>query len=144
MADANFDAGFSVPATNNFKWGKPGDVIRGTLLSVSSFEGTYGPCKRYEIKADAGSFHNINEDEKGDFVADDKPTELVAGETYAVLGKSMLDDAWSKAKVGQKVLGRFVEMRKPKAGGKPYKFLEGKVGPMDPDFKAEATENIRF
>jgi len=129
----DFDAGFEKPQSNSWKPGKEGDVIKGVYLSTKEVEGKYGPVKVHELRGLAGKFHNIKEDE----TVDEAETEVVAGESYVAWGRSTFDDDIAKAKPGQQVILRFIEMRKPKSGGKPYKMVECKLGGMDPEYLKE-------
>lgn len=104
------------------KFGKPGDRIKGILKSVNEREDEYLGVKRkqkvYEIEAIAGSFHNIK-----DKKPEKEATEVVAGETYQVGGKTMLDRALESVKIGSTIIIEYTKDFTTKSGN-DAKFLE--------------------
>lgn len=138
----DFDAGFEKPKANMWKPGKHGNVIKGVYLGSKAFEGKYGATESHEFKGIAGHFNGIDESEK----VDENPTQIVPGETYIVMDRTTIHDDIKRAKIGQQVIIRYVEDRKPKSGGKPYKYVEAKLGPMDPEFdkKEGGADDVGF
>ena len=126
--------GFAKPVTNTWKPGKPGDEIMGVYTdNVRPFEGKYGPTFIYELIGLEGSFHNLGDDEKPITPA----VKIEPGEFYTFFERNTLKEDINRAKYGQQVLIKFVENRKPKTGGKPYKYVECQLGPMDETWLAE-------
>ena len=124
----NFDDGLEKPKKSIFKFGAPGDQIKGTLVAVSDFTGEFGTTKSYSVRAEAGSYHDIV-----DTVAEKEATQLTPGTVYNFLGKPIFMDDLNQAKIGQKVLVRFVEERKNQKG-RAYKFIEALLGGIDDTF----------
>lgn len=135
------EEGFKKPEVNTWKPGKPGDAIKGIVTgAVRAFEGQYGETHIYELVGIEGEYHQLNDD--------GQPTDDVVviepGLTYALFERATFADDLKRAKPGQKVIIRFTELRKPKSGGKPYKFVECLLGPMDEEWLAangEKTES---
>lgn len=127
---SDFDKGFERPKSGTWKPGKPGDVLKGTYVGKKPFEGDYGPTTIYQFKAIEGFYHDIAKDE----TVSASPTKLEAGTMYSVFERNTFADDMAQAKVGQKVILRFEEMKKPKTGGKPYKLVVALLGPMDAEF----------
>ena len=100
------------------KWGLVGDNIEGTLIGVSEKEshlpGKEGEMQKiYEIKADKGSFHEI--DSKKNPVA--KATTIEAGEIYSIGGKDGINSQMKRIMIGQKVRLSFTEEKEPTTKG---------------------------
>lgn len=133
----DFDAGFEKPVSNMWKPGKEGDVIKGVYVGFKEVDSKFNDekTKIHEVTAIAGSFHNVTEDASGANVVDENATEVKADESYVFYEKSTFADDIAKAVPGQKVIVRFIEWRKPKSGGKPYKYVECK---LDKTFKPDA------
>ena len=100
-------------------WGKVGDSIEGTLINVRERDvrddekGTIRK-KIYEIRADAGSYHNT--DDKKNPV--EPPVTCEKGTDYLVWGgKEAIDGAMKKVKMGQKVQITFADELEPKRKG---------------------------
>lgn len=139
---SDFDAGFEQPKTNSFKFGKPGDAIKGEYLGSKPFEGQYGPTFIHSVRAVAGSYHDIVDD-----VVQEAATPVKPGETYSVFEKVTFADQIAQAKVGQMVIVRYVEEKAKKGtDGKKksdrFKHVVCLLGPMSepqeaalPDFK---------
>lgn len=131
-AEDNFDEGFFTPPTNQITWGKPGDVFRGTYTGSRQVESKFGKglTTVFDLTGDAGHYFSVDEDGKpvGDQI------DVVSGQEYYVFSKNTFEDVMRKAKIGQRVLLRFNDLVKPKSGGKPYKHVEAKLGPMDPNY----------
>jgi len=127
--ELDFDSGFATPPTNQITWGKPGDVFRGTYTGSRSVPSKFGKGDTtiFDMIGDAGHYFAVDEDGKpvGDEI------QVVKDEVYYVYTKNTFEDVIRKAKIGQKVLLRFIEMVKPKTGGKPYKLVQAKLGGMD-------------
>lgn len=123
--EKSFDSGFEKPAAKAFAFGKPGDVIKGTLVAKKPFEGKFGETIIYSIEASAGQYHQIVDD-----VVDKDPTEIKEGEEYSIFERSIFKDDISRAVVGQEILIRYVEDRKSKNNGKMYKYIVCKLGAM--------------
>jgi len=127
------DDEFAAPPSNWFKFGKIGNVIRGTLVGVQEREDAYDPTKKqkiYEIKAELGYFNDIVSK-----VVQDDATELTAGEVYLVGGKTIIDRNMRHAVVGQRVELRYTDDFDV-GGGNVAKTIEVKLGGMDPDYSA--------
>lgn len=119
------------------KWGLVGDNIEGTLVGVSDKEshlpGKEGQMQKvYEIKADRGSFHDI--DEKKNPVKE--ATTIAAGEIYSVGGKDGMDAQMKRIKIGQKVRISFTEERAAqKKGFNAFKLIKVMTnGAMDQEW----------
>lgn len=128
------DEQFQAPPSNWLKFGKIGNVIRGTLVGVSERESSIVPGKMqkiYEIKAELGYFHDIVDKKVAD-----EPTELNTGEAYFVGGKKIIDNSMRGVRIGQRVELRYTADFEMK-GGNVAKTIEVKVGDMDPDYSAE-------
>ena len=131
------DAGFKKPETNTWKPGKPGDAIKGIYTGVvKDFEGNYGATHIYELVGIEGDYHDMDEDGK----AKGGAIEIKQGEFYALFERATFKDDIQRAKRGQEILIRFVESRKPKKGGKPYKMVECLLGPMNDAWLAANSE----
>src|SRR3990167_8851637 len=127
-----FDEENAVKA-NWVKWGKAGNKIFGTLMSVREMESQF-PDKKgemvkvYEFLAEGGEFNDIDEDKK----PVKEVTTINPGEIWLVGGKVGLDNAMRNIKVGQ-ILGiKFTEEKPNKTKGfSPLKivkvFTEGKM-----------------
>lgn len=128
----DLDEGFFTPPSNQITWGKPGDVFRGTYIGSRQVESKFGKglTAVFDLIGEVGAYHAVDEDGKpvGDQI------EVVNGQEYYVFSKNTFEDVIRKAKVGQRVLLRFVDFVKPKSGGKPYKLIQAKLGAMDPDY----------
>ena len=123
-----FDEGFEKPESSLFKYGKVGDVIKGTLMGFKMVPGKFGPeeVRVYEIKAEGGQFHPLE-----DGVPWEKPIEIEAGVSYSIFEKPIFADEIRRAKPGQKLIIRYLEDGKSKSNGKVYKVIECKLGGMD-------------
>lgn len=109
------------------KWGKEGDFIKGTLIAVREMtsklpgkEGQKVPV--YEIKADDGSFHIVDETTK-------KPVEpaivINAGEVYNLEGRPIVERQMRNIKLGTKVTLGYVETQPPRNKGfNPLKVIK--------------------
>ena|SRR3989344_5384616 len=121
------------------KWGAVGDWIKGTLVSVREVEsrlpGKEGEMQKiYEIKAEAGVFHNIDESKK---VATE-PTLINTGEYWNIGGKPAIDNSFRNIRVGQIVGLRFAEETPSKTKGfNPNKVIKVLAGSMDPNWTGE-------
>lgn len=99
------------------KWGKIGDKIAGTLVSVRQMESQL-PGKKgemvniYEILASGGEFHDIN-----DKVIAEEATVIEEGQLWLVGGGLGLDNAMRNIKLGQKIGIKFTEEKPTKTKG---------------------------
>lgn len=139
-ATTNLDDFFSekneVPS-NWIKWGKVGDFIQGTFMSVEErdgkdYEGRPTRSKVYEFKVMSGHFHEM--DPKKNPI--EPGIEISAGELYFVGGKKGIDAQMRNAKVGEIIGIKFTEeiqgADKMKA---PFKMIKVyNPHQMDPDF----------
>ena len=105
-----FDESNAVPS-NWVSWGVPvEDKIFGTLVARSTMKSTF-PGKEgqivnnYEMKADFGSFHKL--DEKKNPI--EPAIEVQEGEFYNIGGKDMIDRQMKNVKLGQKVGLKYIE-----------------------------------
>ena len=108
-----FDEQNEIKSTR-ISWGKVGDFLTGTFISQRTVPDTFKVGEMvpvYEFKADSGSFHEINKK-----VVAEAPTEVTAGDIWAVFGRGALAQAMTRIKVGQKVGLKFVEERETKKG----------------------------
>lgn len=120
--------GFAKPQSMSWKPGQPGDAIKGIFTGVvKQFEGQYGKSDIYDIVGIEGSWTVCDEDGKETGVTG----TVVPGAPYSIWAKKVFADDIMLAKRGQQLIVKFVEMRKPKAGGKSYKYIECKLGGMD-------------
>lgn len=144
--NSSFDEGFERPPSNWIKWGKLQDVIKGTYIGQFNKKNADGSSQAvYEIEVEAGSYHNIKEvpADSRNYVVDEKATELVVGEIYNVGGKKIIDNAMRRARIGQRVLMRYVGNFMTPAGN--AKTVEVKLGSMNDNFanKENAQEDIK-
>ena len=58
-------------------------------------------------------------------------TKIIPGEICAIFERKTISDDLKRMKPGQQAIIRYTELRKPKSGGKPYKYVECLLGPMD-------------
>lgn len=135
MSD-DFDKGFTAPTSGIVRFGKKGDVVRGTFLESKVIpDGDYGPYNRHSIIADAGFFHNREEGK----VADTK-TDVIKGDRYSFNGHMTMDDKVAQAKPGQLIVVRYLGLvDSKKKPGKQYNSYEVKLGGMDPAFDVGAS-----
>jgi len=140
----NFDEGYERPPSNYIKWGKIGDVIKGTYIGNFKQRGKNGQEQTvYEIEVEAGQYHNIKEIPEGsrNYVVDEKPTVLIKGEIYNVGGKKIIDNVMRRARIGQKVLMRYINDFPTPAG--IAKTVETKLGPINEDFLNSNSDDIK-
>jgi len=118
-----------------------GDNIHGTLVSVREVNSTLpnskpgDKTKVYEVKADGGSFHDLDDKKK----VIEEAVEIGAGEIGNIGGGFMLSVQFRNIKLGQKVKIEYTGDKAAKAKGfNPMKikkvFTNGKV---DQDWVAE-------
>lgn len=114
----------------NFKFGKVGDFIKGTLLSVNktSSPDAYGKLSMiYKVKTKEGSFIGSTKDEKtGSWSLNEEPTVITEGEEYVVFiseDKGIIIGAMSDVKIGQKFMMKFTEL-KPTTKGHDAKIIK--------------------
>ena len=137
-ADA-FDEGYERPPSAWVKWGKVGDVIKGTYIGNVDRTNKDGSVQHvYEIKAEAGSYFYFEKQEDGSIKMDEEQTMVEAGQVYMVGGKKIIDNVMRRAKIGQKVLFRFSDTFKMSQG--VAKTIEVKLGGMDEEYLAPTTD----
>ena len=101
------------------KWGKVGNYIQGTLISVSDqmqvnqYSGKEENARRYEIKADAGQFNDID-DEKQPI---EPAIDIKEGEIWTVGDHFTIHNSLKNIKVGTKLKIEFFETKKSKTKG---------------------------
>lgn len=110
---------------NWFGFGKEGNFIAGTLISVRKMKSTL-PGKEgvempvYEIKADRGEFNPLDEDKK--------PMDLLTiepGQIWNVGGRMGLDEQMRNVRVGTKIGIKYTETRAAqKKGLNPFKVVK--------------------
>jgi len=106
------------------KWGKVGDNIFGTLISVkertgvNQYTGKEETTLVYEIKADGGEYHDI--DEKKNPI--EPAIQIVADEIFNVGDHFTIHPVMRNVKLGQKIKILFTEEKPPqKKGNSPMK-----------------------
>lgn len=114
----DFDDTNVVPS-NWISWNVPiEDKIFGTLISKKQMKSTL-PGKEdemtnvYEMKADYGSFHQVDEKKK----VIDEPVLIAEDEIYNIGGKSIIDRQMQNIKIGQKIGLKFIEELPSKTKG---------------------------
>lgn len=86
------------------------DKITGTLIAIremkSTLPGKEGEMvKIYELKADSGSFHKLDEKKK----VIEEPVVVEAGSIWSIDGKPIIDRQMRNIKIGQKIGLKFIE-----------------------------------
>lgn len=132
-----------------FKWGKVGNFISGTLLSVREMESNFADkkgqmVKQYEIKVSGGRFNDLDESKN----PKDPAIDLLPGEIWTVSGKDSIDEQMRRVLIGQKVGMKFEELRPNKQKGyNPVKAIGiYTTGEMDKEWLegGGATEGVPF
>lgn len=129
--------------SNWIKFGKIGDFVKGTLVSVrdikSTLPGQEGKMNKvYELLTDAGSFHTIFEDKT---VSKDA-TVVNPEEYWNVAGKPGIDSQMRNVKYGTIVAFRFSEEKPSKTKGfNPNKVIKVLVGGPDPEYMGQTSED---
>ena len=135
--EKEFDDGYERPSSLWVKWGKVDDVIKGTYIGNVDRINKDGSSQHvYEIKAEAGSYFYFEKQEDTSIKMDKEPTIVEPGQVYLVGGKKIIDNVMRRAKIGQKVLFRFVDTFKMPQG--IAKTIEVKLGGMDEDYIDES------
>jgi len=126
--------------SSTVQFGKVSDYVEGTLIDIRVREvqdDKKGRIRKniYEIKADAGQYHET--DEKKNPV--EPPVKCELGESYLIWGgKEMIDDGFKKVKLGQKVKVQFTQEDEPKKKGySGFKHIRVFRGVMDEVWLAE-------
>lgn len=121
-------------------WGKVGDFIEGTLTDivvreVQDVQKGLVRKNTYEIKADAGEFHEVDDNK----VAVEPAIKCEAGDSYTIWGgRVTIDAGMRKAKIGQKVKVLFAEQGEPKKKGySGFKLIKVYLGVMDEKWLGE-------
>ncbi len=137
----------NVVASNWMKFNVPlEDKIFGTLIAKktrkSNLPGKEGTLENYyEMKADYGSFHQVDEVKK--VIAE--PVTINSGDYYSIGGNSVIDRQMTNIKVGQKIGLKFIEKKPSKTKGfAPAKIIkvfapknDDNTYKMDEEFLAE-------
>jgi len=121
------------PTSNAFKLGKPGDLLKGTLMSlVSDDDGGY----HAQVKVDICEYHKITQDESGNYIPDAESTVVESGTVIDLWTNKRkdLNTLLEDAKVGEVIAIKFESYEKGK-GPKPYKKVATKNFGEDPDYK---------
>lgn len=125
------------------------DKIKGTLIAKrtmkSTMQGREGEIVNvYDLKADEGSFHALNDVKK----VIETPIVIETGSFWSVGGKAGLDAQMRNIKVGQKVGFKFIDERPAKTKGfAPAKnirvyAIKGEDGQPELDTEWLATQSI--
>lgn len=135
-------AGMEEVQSKTVAFGRVGDFIKGTFTDKKLQPNANRPGEMqnvYELKAELGQYHATLKDEQtGEKTIATESTLVEAGEYYRVYGKDSMDDAMKKAKIGQVVAFKLVEIRKPsKPGNNPFKLIKTFLGEMDPEYMGE-------
>lgn len=109
------------------KWGKEGDFVRGTLIAVREMtsklpgkEGQKVPV--YEIKADAGEFHVVDEKTK---LPVEPAVSINEGEIYNLEGRPIVERQMRNIKLGTKIGLKYTETQPPRNKGfNPLKVIK--------------------
>jgi len=120
----DFDSANEVPS-NWVKWNTVGDdKIFGTLMRKMKGENAYKPgemVENYEIKADYGSFHNV--DEKKNLI--ETPITINLGEIWSVGGKDGIAKQMANVKIGQKLGFKYIDEKVSRTKGhQPAKLIK--------------------
>lgn len=112
-----FDDSNQIPS-NWVSWGVPvEDKIFGTLIrkfkTTSNYDGKEKTVENYELKADFGSFHKL--DEKKNPV--DEASIVEEKEFYNIGGKESIEKQMRNVKIGQKIGFKFIEETPSKTRG---------------------------
>lgn len=103
--------------SNWVKWNVEGeDKIIGTLIRKWTVDNPFQAGEKtenYEVKADYGSFHNVNE--KKQLI--DTPVEINEGEFWSIGGKDSIAKQMTNIKIGQKVGFKYVALMESKTKG---------------------------
>jgi len=134
MSNENFE---EVKASSNYvKFNKVEDFVKGTLIEVIPSDGSldkYGNKRAtiYVLRTESGKWWGGQKDDNtGNYIIDDQPTEAQADEEWRVTGNKFVDGYMKDIKVGQKIIIRMIELRKSKKGY-PAKIIKVFAGPMD-------------
>jgi len=119
MTKTNWDDESNVVSSNWVKFNVPmKDKIFGTFISKRQMKSTI-PGKEgdlvwvYEIKADEGSFHEVDDSKK---VLPD-PITIGKGEIWSIGGKNSIDVQMRNIKIGQKIGFKFIDEKPSKTKG---------------------------
>lgn len=130
---------------NRVTFGKVGDFIKGTLVDVREIDDQYSKvpgakAKIYEIMAEVGSFHAVDELKK----VIETPVTIEAGAFYNVFGKAGIDVGMRNIKKGQIVGLRFTEEKASKTPGfNPTKVIKVFAGPMDANYQGQTSADVQ-
>jgi hypothetical protein len=123
------------------KFNVPNDFIRGVLSKVFFIPDQFAQHQGdeqavYEIKAKYGQYHETEDAAS--------PTLIGEGEYINVGGKTSINDAMRKIKVGQELAIIFTGTKPAKIKGHhPAKTFAIKAGGMDPNFEPSGEQDIR-
>lgn len=132
------------------KWGKKGDKIFGTLISreqreqVSLATGQKEMVTVYELKADGGEYHNVDEDKK----VIEPAVQIKEGDVINVADHYTIHAPLKNVKLGQKIKIEFTESKpSQKKGNAPMKIRQVfSKGEMDEEWlktQAVATDEVK-
>lgn len=130
------------------KWGKVGDNIHGTLISinqkeqVNQYTGKQETVLIYEIKADGGEYHDI--DEKKNPI--EPEIKIEQGQVYNVGDHFTIHGVMKNIKLGQKIKIEFFEEKPSKTkGNAPMKVRRVlSKGEMDTEWLKEKEEEANL
>jgi len=92
------------------------DRVLGTLIRKTQVESAYNPgemIENYELKADYGSFHALDDKKK----VIETPIVVNEGEIWSVGGKASVAKQMANIKIGQKVGFKYVDEKASKTKG---------------------------
>lgn len=136
-------AGMDDVKSNWVTWGKIGDWIKGTLVAIREVEnrmqGREGEMQKvYEIQAEGGSFHDIDENKK----VVETPTIINAGEFWQIGGKVGIDAQLRNIKLGTIVGFRFADEIPNKVKSyNPAKQIKVRTGGADPNYNGQSSQD---
>jgi len=129
-----------------FKWGKPGDNFKGTLLRTEmkpnpNKKGELSPS--YEFKAQYGSFHHFEKNDQGVVITDEDSTSCEEGEIWTLGTLYTVDKALKHVKPGTIIGMHFKELIQGKDKTKnPTKVVEVYIGGQDPSYMGEGADDL--
>lgn len=127
------------------------DKIFGTLISVRDIQSTIAGkegemTKVYEIKADYGSFHDLDDRKK----VIETPITVEPGSVWNIGGRAIIDKQMRNIKVGQKIGIKYMEEVAAKTKGyNPAKIIKvftpkNDDGTYKMDLEVVANEGLNF
>lgn len=136
-------AGGTTFKPHKFKLGKPGDILKGTLTKKEHKTPTQGdPYTECEVKVEICLYHDLMQDEAGNFVAVAEATEVAPGRMVKFYGgRREIDELIANSNVGDIIGIKFEEFVKGK-GPKPFKKVTAKNFGKDPNYMGEDSETV--